>query len=178
MPTLIYYVATSLDGFIARADGGLDWLDDTHQADQDYGYAAFYASVDALLMGSETWRTCQGFDSWPYSGKPTVVLSRDTALKPPQAQVSAVHNSPGEALQALAQQGHERIWLVGGGRLAGNCLAAGLIDELVISIIPRLLGSGVPLFAGCIERVLQLLEVRAFPNGVIQQRYRILRDSQ
>ncbi|SDJ62637.1 Dihydrofolate reductase [Pseudomonas delhiensis] len=173
--TLIYYVASSLDGYIARPDGSVDWLKHFQSQDDDHGYAAFYAGIDGLLMGRGTYLQCLDFGEWPYPDKPAIVLTRANHLPLAAPQVELLHCSPSEALASLEARGCQRIWLVGGGSLAGNCLAADLLDEVIVSIIPHLLGAGIPLFGIGLERRLQLLEQRSFPSGIVQVRYQVLK---
>ena len=124
-------------------------------------------------MGRATYDMVQGFGSgWPYPGKPCVVLARNPLAQAP-AGVEGRHCTPTEALEELAARGCQRVWLVGGGSLAGNCLAAGLLDELVVSVIPHLLGAGIQLFAGGLEQRLSLQGHRVFPSGVAQLHYRV-----
>lgn len=173
--TLIYYVASSLDGYIARPDGSVDWLDAFDGHDDDHGYSAFYAGIDGLLMGRGTYLQCLDFGDWPYPDKPAIVLTRANQLPLASPQVELQHCPPSEALANLESRGCQRIWLVGGGSLAGNCLAADLLDEVIVSIIPHLLGAGIPLFGIGLERRLQLLEQRSFPSGIVQVRYQVLK---
>lgn len=173
-PALIYYVAASLDGYIARPDGRVDWLQPIEASGDDHGYQAFYASIDGLLMGRGTYDTVLGFaGDWPYPDKPCRVLTRHPMEQTP-AGVIARHASPAEALSELEALGCQRIWLVGGGALAGTCFAAGLLDELVVSLVPYLLGAGIPLFATGLERHLKLHEQRSFSSGVVQLHYQVL----
>ena len=173
-PTLIYYVAASLDGYITRPDGRVDWLESIQAAGDDHGYHAFYDGIDALLMGRMTFDTLMDSEEdWPYLGKPCLVLTRYPHEQLPDG-VSMRHCTPSEALTTLAKQGHQRIWLVGGGSLAGNCFAAGLLDELVVSLVPYLLGAGIPMFASGLERSLRLHEQRSFSSGVVQLHYQVL----
>lgn len=173
-PTLIYYVAASLDGYIARPDGSVDWLDSIQQSADDHGYGAFYDSIDGLLMGRSTYDGVRVLASqWPYPGKPCVVLTRNPMDFAPDS-VLARHCTPADALDELQERECQRVWLVGGGALAGNCFAAGLIDELVVSVVPYLLGAGVPLFATGLERSLKLHEQRSFASGVVQLHYHVL----
>lgn len=172
--TLIYYVAASLDGYIARPDGRVDWLESIQAAGDDHGYHAFYDGIDALLMGRMTFDTLMDAEEdWPYLGKPCLVLTRYPHEQLPDG-VNMRHCTPSEALTTLAEQGHQRIWLVGGGSLAGNCFAAGLLDELVVSLVPYLLGAGIPMFASGLERSLRLHEQRSFSSGVVQLHYQVL----
>ena len=173
-PTLIYYVAASLDGYIARPNGRVDWLESIQTTGDDHGYHAFYDGIDVLLMGRMTFDTlmaCAG--DWPYPGKPCLVLTRRPHEQLPDG-VSMRHCTPSEALMELAKQGHRRIWLVGGGSLAGNCFAASLLDELVVSLVPYLLGAGIPMFSSGLERRLHLHEQRSFSSGVVQLHYQVL----
>lgn len=175
--TLIYYVAASLDGYIARPDGSVDWLHGYDGSGDDHGYGAFYASIDGLLMGRATYLQCLAFGEWPYPDKPAVVMTRSNHLTQAAPQVELLHCPPSEALEALQTRGCQRVWLVGGGSLAGNFLAAGLLDEVIVSIIPHLLGAGIPLFSVGLEQRLQLLEQRSFPSGIVQMRYQVLKES-
>lgn len=175
-PTLIYYVAASLDGYIARPDGSIDWLQGFPGGADDSGYAAFHAGIDGLLMGRASYLQAVGNGAWPYPRKPTLVLTRSNRLPQAPAPVELLHCSPAEALENLRDRGCRRIWLVGGGTLAGNCLAADLLDEVIVSIIPHLLGAGTPLFGIGLERSLQLLEQRSLPGGIVQMRYQVLKE--
>lgn len=168
-PRFAVFIATSLDGFIARTDGAIDWLDLVMREGEDYGYQAFMDGVDALVVGRTTYDTVLGFPEWPYAGKRVVVLTtRPTAPRAGEAFFAG----PPEALCArLGREGVRRVY-VDGGKVIGQFLAAGLVDELTISIVPILLGSGIPLFAsGGAERRLALVESRAFPSGLVQFRY-------
>ncbi|WP_271411453.1 dihydrofolate reductase family protein [Pseudomonas sp. Q1-7] len=177
-PALIYYVAASLDGYIARPDGRVDWLEAIEESGDDHGYQAFYDSIDGLLMGRATYETLLAFGGdWPYPGKPCLVLARGD-LPPAAPDVRINHDTPAQAIEQLAAAGCKRIWLVGGGSLAGSCYSAGLLDELVVSVIPHLLGAGIPLFAAGLERRLQLREQRSFPTGVVQLHYQFLPEAE
>lgn len=167
---LVYYVAASLDGFIASEDGGVEWLAPFEGGDDDYGYAAFYASVDGLLMGGRTYRQALGYGPWAWGDKPARVFTRQ-ALHAPPPGVEAVQGSPAETLARLEKLGCRRAWLVGGGELAAACLQEGLLTDLVLSTIPAVLGRGVPLFAGAAASGLSLVESQVFANGVVQSRY-------
>ena len=142
------YIATSLDGFIATPDGGLDWLNDIPNPDQsDYGFADFMAGIDAIAMGRKTFEIVSGFDSWAYD-KPVFVLSRSLKSLPASAQQRNVELIQGEP-QAVVQQLHQRSFqnlYIDGGQTIRNFLDCNLIDDLIITRIPILLGDGIPLF--------------------------------
>jgi dihydrofolate reductase len=172
-PTLIYHVTASLDGYIARPDGRLDWFDTPRQPDEEYSFQYFYAGIDALLMGRGTYEALlKRGGPWPYPGKPCVVLTR---LELPRAgdEVQLTHCTPAQAVGALREAGFQRIWLVGGSLLAGSCYTAGLIDEVVINLVPHLLGAGIPLLATGMERSLTLSEQRPFTSGMVQLHYQV-----
>jgi len=173
MTEIIYYVAASLDGYIATPDGGVGWLAPFEGAGEDYGYAAFYASVDALLLGSRTYEQVLTFGEWPYAGKPCWVFSRRPPA-PARLGVIVTAQTPGQVAADLEARGIRRAWLVGGGQLAGAFRVEGLIGETIVSIIPVLLGAGIPLFgapASTTVETLKLVEHKVYANGVVQLRY-------
>lgn len=144
MRIISLYIATSLDGFIARSDGRVDWLDAIPNPDQlDYGYDTFLASVDTTLMGNNTYQTVLGFGgNFPYADKINYVFSR--TKHPAAPYVQYVTEDPATFVQRLKQADGSGIWLIGGGQLNTILLNAGLIDELIISIAPVVLGAGIP----------------------------------
>jgi dihydrofolate reductase len=170
------FIATSLDGFIAREDGDLSWLTG-HPVPQgeDYGYAAFMDGVGAIVMGRATYDTVRDFPDWPYA-VPVVVISRaPEAVVVPDAlndRVRVTAENPAAVLAALGAQGVGRAY-IDGGQLIRSCLAAGLIRRMVISVIPVLLGAGRPLWGhGAGDIRLTLADVRHWPTGVAQLDYR------
>lgn len=177
-PRCAVFIATSLDGFIARRDGSLDWLDRANAlvpADEDCGYAAFMAGVDALVMGRATFEVARGFPAWPYGERPVYVLSRSVRGLPPgtPASVSLLDLPPEEVVRLAAEAGHRRLY-VDGGATVQSFLAAGFISELTITVIPILLGAGIRLFGELPADVhLEHLATKAYPFGFVQSRYAI-----
>lgn len=172
-PSLIYHVTSSLDGYIARPDGHIDWFASLRQADEEYSFQYFYSGIDALLMGRGTYEALlKRGGAWPYPGKPCVVLTR---LPLPRAsdEVQLTHCTPAQAVAALGEAGFQRVWLVGGSLLAGSCYTAGLIDEVVINLVPHLLGAGIPMLATGMERSLTLSDQRRFNSGTLQVHYKV-----
>ncbi len=170
---LIYYAAISLGGAIARADGSIAWLDVFNEGGEDYGFAEFYSGIDALVMGSRTYEQVLGFDvPWPYGETPCHVMSR-RAL---EAVVPTVHihgGSPDALLEQMRAAGHRRVWLVGGGAVAGAFAARGAITEYHLASMPVVLGAGIPLVSELAEPVsLELIETKRFDSGVQLVRYR------
>ena len=163
------FIATSLDGFIARADGSIDWLAIVELPGEDYGYAKFFESVDALVVGRKTYETALGFDVWPYAGKRCVVMTR--------GQRTAKHDeeffsgTPETLVARLARDGVKRVY-VDGGSVIRQFLAEGLVTDLTLSIVPVLLGSGVRLFGELPRDTwLELVASRAFDSGLVQLAY-------
>lgn len=178
MPSCHVFIATSLDGFIARDDGAIDWLAVPDAAGEDHGYERFLAGIDAIVMGRATYEQVVTFDPWPYA-KPVTVLSATLAAAPvPQGLVGKVRVldcTPEAALAVLEAEGCRRVY-VDGGRLIQAFLRGGLVEELVITVLPVLLGSGRRLFGALGHDVaLAHEETVAFPSGLVQSRYRVRR---
>lgn len=167
---IVYYVASSVDGFIATDDGGVDWLNPYFS--NEFGYAEFYASVDVIVMGSHTYEFALTHGGSQSADKPSrVFTSRDLPAADPS--VTLTSDDPSEVVETLRAEGHERVWLMGGGELAGSFRARGLISEYQIWIMPVVLGGGIPLFAGRGEmQSLTFAETQSFGNGVVMLRYK------
>lgn len=168
---VVYYVAASLDGFIATPDGGTDWLAPFEDGSEDYGYADFFASVDSIVMGRKTCEKSLTFGEWPYPGKPAWILSRQPiATAEPGVTVTAA--GPAAVVREMDRRGLKRSWLVGGGVMATAFRAEGLLTEYVVSTVPVLPGSGIPLFAsGGPRQSLRLVASRTYGNGLVQTVY-------
>jgi dihydrofolate reductase len=165
------FIATSLDGFIARQDGALDWL--PADGGEPHGYDEFIATVDVLVIGRKTFETVLTFDTWPYGSTPVIVLStRPAALRAPAGAVCEVMSgTPHEIVARLSARGMKHLYVDGGVTIQGF-LEAGLIQRLIITRIPVLLGNGIPLF-GPLSRDVRLEHVatRSYPSGMVQSEY-------
>ena len=164
------FVATSLDGYIARPDGGLDWLpgDDC----EPHGYDEFIATVDAIVIGRKTFEFVLGFGGWFYT-RPVIVLS--STLKelkaPKQALCEQMAGTPQQIVDQLAGRGYRHLYIDGGVTIQGF-LRAGLIDRMTITRIPVLLGSGIPLFGELPHDIRwKHVATRSFPSGMSQSEY-------
>jgi dihydrofolate reductase len=167
MRKLVLFIAASLDGYIARPDGGIDWL----FTDQDYGYQAFYDSVDTILMGRRTYDQVLSFGDYPYAGKHAYVFST-RPLSWANADVEAVSEDAASFISRLKHADGGPIWLVGGAALIKTCLERDMIDEFMVSFHPLILGGGIPLFPNTeSSRRLSLLSVQTFESGLVQVRY-------
>lgn len=174
LPEAHVFVATSLDGYIAAPDGGIDWLTSLPAPEgEDHGYAAFMAGIDAIVMGRATYETALGFGEWPYP-VPVLVLSRrltDADLRPDLAgRVRVEAGGPRAALARLAAEGARRVY-VDGGQVVSACLRAGLVSRLTVTRVPVLLGAGLPLFGDCGDHALRHVETRVWAHGFVQSVY-------
>jgi dihydrofolate reductase len=165
------FIATSLDGFIARENGALDWLPQGEV--EDHGYAALMASVDAVVMGRNTYETVLTFDSWPYPGTLVVVLTtRPLPLPlPPGATVDIMAGAPRDIITRLAERGLKHLY-IDGGITVQRFLDAGLIQYFTLTRIPVLLGRGIPLFgpvAGDIR--FEHVATRSYAGGMVTSEY-------
>ena len=164
------FVGTSLDGFIARANGDLDFLE--AGGGGPHGYDEFIATVDALVIGRKTFETVLTFGSWPYGNKPVFVLStRPLAPTPPGAMVERMSGAPADIVSQLAARGIGHMY-VDGGITIQRFLEAGLIHRLIITRVPVLIGGGIPLF-GAVPRDIPLKHVatRHYASGLVQSEY-------
>lgn len=189
------YIATSLDGFIARPNGDIDWLDSagSNGADEpddtanesrgseepeDFGYEAFMATVDCMVMGRNSLEKVLTFPGWPYEGQRVVVLSTTLAEPPPQAQgkVEMCREDPAALVERLRKEGCQRLY-VDGGKTIQSFIRQGLVTDLTITVIPVLLGKGLPLFGelGGVAGDLRLKHqaTKSFSNGFVQSVYRV-----
>jgi dihydrofolate reductase len=167
------FIGTSLDGFIARANGDLDFL--PPGGGEPHGYDEFMATVDALVIGRKTFETVLTFDRWPYGEKPVVVLSpRPLAPAPLGAVVERMSGAPAEIVSHLVARGIRHVY-VDGGITIQRFLQAGLIQRLIITRVPVLIGTGIPLF-GPVPRDILLRHVgtRHYASGLVQSEYEVV----
>jgi dihydrofolate reductase len=169
-PLCSAFLAASVDGFIAGPRGELEWLRAVETPGEDYGFAAFLDSVDALLVGRSTWKAARSFEPWPYAGKRVAVL----AHAPREARHGETFHAgdPGAVLDALGAEGIRHVY-ADGGSVVSQLLAADRLDGLTPSVVPVVLGDGVRLFQGPLPaRALSLASARPFPSGLVQLVYR------
>jgi dihydrofolate reductase len=176
------HMAASLDGFIARRDGGVDWLETSDEFaggdTMDPGFVeAFLKTIDCYVMGSRTYETALSFEAkgfgWSYGDKPTVVLTRRN-LPRIRNTVELYSGDLGALVNERLRSTFRSIWFVGGGQVSGECLRLGLADEVRYSILPILIGDGIPFFEKLDRDVaLHLAEVRPYRNGMVELRYEV-----
>ena len=166
------FIGISLDGFIARVNGAFDFL--PPGGGEPHGYDAFMATVDALVIGRKTFETVLSFDTWPYRDKPVFVLStRPLAPAPLGAVVERMAGAPAGIVSKLSARGIRHVY-VDGGITIQRFLQAGLIQRLIITRVPVLIGAGIPLF-GAVPHdiVLKHIGTRQYSSGLVQSEYEI-----
>jgi dihydrofolate reductase len=168
-PRISAFIAHSVDGYIATDDDGLGWLDDAAADGEDYGFESFLADVDAIAMGRGTYSVIEGFDELPYGERPVYVFTTRDAS--PRERFTFWSRSPEQAVAHWEERGVSRVY-VDGGSLISQFLAAGLVDDLTLTTVPVLLGSGKPLFHRIpVATPLRLVDVTPFPSGMVNLRY-------
>jgi dihydrofolate reductase len=166
------YIATSLDGFIATSDGGLDWLNEIpNPENSDFGYAEFMSGIDVIVMGRKTFEKILTFDVWPYD-KPVYVLSKRKVSIPKKLEdkVKILNGNPKKVTNQLKEMGHHNLYIDGGITIQGF-LEEDLIDKMIITRVPVILGEGIPLFGKLTQRLHFKHEKTEYLNEILSKRY-------
>ncbi|MDQ2871025.1 MAG: dihydrofolate reductase family protein [Acidobacteriota bacterium] len=172
MRKIIAYLATSADGYIARPDGDVQWLDRPHPPG-DYGMAEFYRSIDTVLLGRKTWEMGVKLGQESFTGKKNYVFSRSHRSSKTKG-VEFVTEEPGKLARRLKKETGKDIWMVGGASLIASFLDVAQIDDLIVNVIPVLIGEGIPLVEpGRRELPLTLQSSQAYPDGVVRLHYAV-----
>lgn len=174
-PRIKLYIACSLDGFIAREDGSIDWLTEyENNSETDYGYSEFYESIGTVLMGRKTYEQALGFGDWPYGEKKAYVFTRQKELLHREKNVEFISGDIGKFVSQLEENTEEDIWLVGGSQLVKAFLEENLVQDFIVFLVPIILGSGIPLF-DCIGKEIRLRtgEVERYENGLVKVEYEV-----
>ncbi len=173
------FIATSLDGFIAREDDEIDWLESSEEteetADEDYGFSAFMDTVDVLVMGRNTFDKVLTFNEWIYGEKQVMVLTNRPLDIPKHltTTVDSMAGPPAQVAEQLAKRGANHLYIDGGKTILGF-LKAGLLDRIIITRLPVLFGTGIPLF-GPVSGDIQLrhIKTQSYPSGLVQSEYEV-----
>ncbi|WP_416293181.1 dihydrofolate reductase family protein [Paenibacillus illinoisensis] len=169
---VVLYIAMSLDGYIARKDGSVDWLFDVEGDGGDNGYAAFYQTIGTVVMGRTTYEDVLKLsEDFPYADRPTYVLSRSEQPPAPHVQFTT---EPVESLIPRLQQASDAdLWIVGGGQLVQAVMEKQLLHEMEVAIIPKILGEGIPLFPeGIVPSNLKMMGTQTL-GQIISIRYQV-----
>lgn len=177
MTKVIVYIATSQDGYIADEKGTVDWLPQTEEetGGEDYGYHAFYDSIDAIAIGRKTYDQILGFGNWPYPGKTSYIFSR-FPQKTQRSDIQFVSESIPDFMKALEEKKVKNLWMVGGSELIEAFYGQGFVDEFIVTVFPNVLKSGIPF--NTLQNALKADElVREksidYGSGVYQEHYKL-----
>lgn len=175
MSRIKLYIACSLDGFIAREDGSIDWLTEyENNPETDYGYSEFYASIGTVLMGRKTYEQVLGFGEWPYGEKKAYVFTKQKEPLLREKNVEFVSGDIVEFVRQLKEKESQDIWLVGGSQLIKIFLKENLVQDLIVFVIPVILGGGIPLFDRIGKEIkLRTGRVERYRNGMVSIEYEI-----
>lgn len=175
-PTFSVYIATSLEGFIARTDGAIDWLHGDSEAEipgEDFGYAVFAEQTDCMVIGRGTFEAVRAFEPWPYAGRRVIVLSNSMSSPPNgfEDKIEVRNSAPAALAKELYDSGVRHVYL-DGGKLIQSFMRAGLVDDMIVTRLPILIGAGRPLF-GPLETDVRLKHdwTKIYDNGFVQSRY-------
>ena len=171
LPQILIYIASSIDGYIAKENGDLDWLNFAPNYDEDYGFKNFINQIDTVILGRKTYETAvkaYGSSDWPYTGKKIIVLSN--TLKKVIDDANLYSGNLIKLTEQLYSEGTRHIW-IDGGITVSQFLRLNLVDKMILSIIPILLGTGIPLFDIKKEISCDLVSTQAYPNGLVQIKY-------
>ena len=175
MSKIKLYIATTIDRYIAREDGSLDWLESLENPNgYDYGYGEFYGTIDTLIIGRSTYDEILGFDvEWPYADCKTYIITSDQDYKTTTPNTQAVNELDESFINSIKESAQKDIWIFGGGKLITEFLNMNAIDEMLLTIIPVILGSGIPLFPdNPRETNFELINSESFDTGIVNLTYR------
>lgn len=172
MSRIIVYIATSLDGFIARADDDLSWLDPFNTGGEDYGFADFMKNVGTAVMGARTWEQSRAHPERLLPGIKTYILTTRSLPSAPGIGAELWHGPLTELLKKIRQESKRDVYIVGGGKVISRFLDEGLIDEIRQFIVPVILKEGIPLYTGLTHEVsLQLVKAIPYRSGIVEMQY-------
>ena len=174
MSKVVLYIACSLDGYIAKPDGNVDWLNTFPNPDgTDYGYGEFRSSIDTAIMGRRTYEEILGYGvEWPYSGMVVYVVTADKRFKVRSPDTYTIQRNLREHVSGILSKTEKDVWLVGGGKLISLFLNQNLLDRMIITIVPIILGDGIPLFAeNPRSSVWKLSNSKPYESGLISLTY-------
>ncbi len=177
MKKIKLYIAISLDGKIARPDGDVSWLEQVPNPDNnDYRYTSFYNSIDTTVMGNNTYKMIKSFGGdFPYPDKENYVITRDKSLKDDN-NVKYLSEDIEFYINSLKNRSGKDIWLIGGGEVNKLLMDLGLVDELIVFVMPIILGEGLPLFGEKLKGVnLDMIRSKKYHSGVVELNYNVIK---
>lgn len=174
MGKIKFYVAASLDAYLSDENGGVDWLMPFQNVSYDYGYALFLSSVGYIVSGSKTYEQARNFPGgWNFPGTHSFIFTSRNLETDGRKDIE-LWNGSVENITDVLREKKKDTWLLGGAKLAGEFFNRNAVDELILSIMPVVLGKGMPLFDGILKNIpMKLTDSETFPNGVVQLKYDI-----
>ena len=170
MPKIKLFIATTIDGFIARENGSLDWLNEIPNPDKlDYGYGDFLAEIDVLIMGRKTYEEILGFGvEWPYYNCKSFIVTSNINYQTNTDNTVIINTLDKQLIDIIRSASEKNIWIVGGGQIITEFINNNLIDEMTLSLIPTILGKGIQLFPNSPkETKFDLVNTESFDTGVV-----------
>ncbi|RLC54787.1 MAG: dihydrofolate reductase [Candidatus Cloacimonadota bacterium] len=181
MSEIKLFIATTIDGFIARENGSLDWLNEIPNPENlDYGYGDFLAGIDVLIMGRKTYEEILGFGiEWPYDNCTSFVVTSETNYQTKTANTVIINRIDQQHYDRIKLSSKKNIWIVGGGQLITEFINNNLIDEMTLSLIPTILGKGIRLFPNRPkETKFDLVNTESFDTGVVNLTYKRIKNQE
>ena len=175
MNSIKLYIASTIDGFIAREDGSLVWLEELPNPNQiDYGYSDFYATIDKVVIGRKTYEEVLGFGvDWPYEDCTTYMVTSKEDYQPKTNNTEVIHKVDQDTINRIKSAGEKDVWVIGGGLIITEFLYLGAIDKMILCVIPTILGSGIPLFPNHPkETKFNLVKAEPFETGAVILTYK------
>jgi dihydrofolate reductase len=175
------FIAVTIDGFIAREDGSIGWLDDMENPDgSDHGYKKFYETIGTVVIGRKTYEQIIGFGlSWPYADSKSLVITRNKDYKTSTENTGIITEIDTRLIETLRLKEGKDVWLVGGGEIITQFIKERAIDEMILSIVPRMLGRGIRLFhEDSMDTLFELVDSESFATGIVNLSYRKKKNQQ
>jgi dihydrofolate reductase len=174
-PEIKLFIATTIDGFIARENNSLDWLTELPNPNKhDYGYNEFISTIDTVIMGRRTYEEILGFDvDWPYPHYNTFVVTSNSSFKAKTKNTNILYNIDKLSIASLKSKSKKNIWIVGGGKIITAFLNHNAVDEMLLTIIPIILGKGIRLFPDAPKETnFKLIQAESFDTGLVNLTYK------
>jgi dihydrofolate reductase len=169
------FIAVSIDGFIAREDGSIGWLEDIENPDRsDHGYKKFYDAIGTVVIGRKTYEQIIGFGvPWPYADRKTYLITSNKDYKISTENTEIFTEIDTRLIETLRSKEEKDVWPVGGGEIITRFIKERAIDEMILSIVPRLLGRGIRLFhEDSLDTLFELVDSESFSSGIVNLTYR------
>ena len=172
MGKVVLYISVSLDGFIARMDGDISWLDSYNTSGEDFEYKTFYAGIGTIIAGNNTYKHALQIGPWPTKDRLTYVVTHEPFKVTSDALILPYAGDLQKLVTDIKARYHKHIWLMGGANLIQSFLKEDLVDEMMLFVVPLLLGEGISLFGNLKQEIkLKLIKSKNYQNGILLSHY-------